>query len=372
MEVKTLKEKESSTLNQTKILRQETTQKESSLNTESQSLQNLEITVNLVKECREKDIIGGNWTLVGLKNENSFLIGTSRNGLRLIDNGLDLYSDINRLSDDSLYDIIFISVINCYLIASYEKLYRKNIDDRPPYLYLDLKCGFRLGTYLRYSDKNYKLVINKDRVNISVIDLKAKKLAIEMNKEVGKSITDFRVFGESQKRVVSVTEDGYIILYSLGHAHKLGIVARHQLDLIKTRKESLISVSVCPKDKYAVVEIAQNKGLYPCSRMLVYKLIAGTLIKTTSIDCSNQKIGFKYALDCFGYFGKCILWVGLTRDQLTQVYYYDTERAELRELQESRVNHQEDRPVRLHHLNRKLYYTGMNGQLLSLRFILNY
>ena len=73
------------------------------------------------------------------------------------------------------------------------------------------------------------------------------------------------------------------------------------------------------------------------------------------------------SLRCLGYFGKNILWIGLSDNTIggLQVCDDDTEKQELKELKDKRVDHQEVEPQELHPLGNKFYYTGRDGRLMS-------
>ena len=102
--------------------------------------------------------------------------------------------------------------------------------------------------------------------------------------------------------------------------------------------------------------------------MMMLKVNNNTLVKLHSVDQNSLNLGDKWALDCFGSFGRYILWVGLSMwgNGIAQVYEYNTDKGELRELQDKGVSHLEKNPNKLHRLGTKFYYTGYNGKLMSL------
>ena len=334
-----------------------------------QGITGMTISVETVKELKGDGFVGEDWTYLALKDESSFMIGTHHEGFKVVEKDNVLYSGKLPVGNVWLGDIIYVKPLNCYFIDHNDKLYRKDVDHHPPYLYMDVKCGYRVGASFIYSAINDRLIINKDWQNISAISLGTKTTEIEVEKNVGDFIRDFRLFGEEEDRVVSATEDGHIILYRLDYAEKSGeVVAHSKIELIKDREEQPRSLSVCDQNQYVFVEIRKNGDPYICSRMMVFKITEDYLIKKATIDQSNENIGYKIALECYGYVGAHILWIGLSGNEngVAQVYDYDTESGLFRELEEKRVGHQEEDPTKIHRLGDKFYYTGEEGKIMRL------
>ena len=82
-----------------------------------------------------------------------------------------------------------------------------------------------------------------------------------------------------------------------------------------------------------------------------------------------MKSGQKLALECFRYLGRHIVWVGLSSNPngYVQVYHYNTDTDEFKELVHLSVRHMELNPTKLHLLKNKFYYTGEFGKVMSLK-----
>ena len=335
-------------------------------------IKHLELEVEKVKDCKKTGVVGGDCTLLAVKNNFSYLIATSKKGLTLVEEAAQIYSGMHPVAYGSLRDIAYIPPLDCYLMAHEDKLYRKDIDDKTAYLFMDIKCGWRPGCCFRSSNTDQRLVTVKDMSKISVIDLEARKIEMEMEKKLGNEIMDFKLFGEEQRRIVSVTKDGYVILYNLGSGRRRGGVTDcKEIEQMEEREEGGNSVAVCERNEYVLVEVRKSVHPFLCSRMLVFKLNRDSLVMTAGIDLFSQKIGFKCALESCGYGDGRALWVGLTRDDKgpIQLYGFDTRSGELDELVDKRVSHQEKYPRNLHYLKGKFYYTGSKGKVMSLRLI---
>ena len=332
-------------------------------------LEDLQVGVERMKDCSKENVIGGHNSVIGFKNMKSYLIATETKGIILIEDGTQFYQGQLLVEDGELLDISYTPPIKCYLIAHDDAIYRKDINNKPPFLYLDVSCGWRHGVCFRYSPLNQRIILIKDETNIALLNPKTKKIELELEKRVGNRIMDFRVFGEHEDRAVSITWDGHILLYSLGFGQRRGVIDYSLMELIEDRDERGVSIAVCHKNEYVLVEITGWTDLSIVSRMLIFQVKEDSLVNKACFEQYSTNLLYKYALECCGYAGSHVLWVGLSRDDngVVQLYDYDIDAEELRELKEKRISHQEKCPLKLHRLDGKFYYTGWEGQLMSLR-----
>ena len=329
-----------------------------------------DLIVNKIKDQSTEEIIGGHWTHLALKNPACYLIATMTKGLRLIDNTELLYSAKLPVSGEAwLNDLIYIKSKDCYLMNLNHKIYKKDIDRKPPTLLLDLKCGNRVGASFKYSEVHDRLIVNMYWKRIGVVDLLHEKVEFTVDLYSGTNITDFRVFGEWEDRVICITADGFIFLMKLNYPQKVGSIADfHNMELIESRKEKGASVAVCKKDRFVFVEIGCQKEPFYCSRIAIFEITSGSLVKKVMVDRFQQEIVGKLALSCYSYIDNYIIWVGLAggEDGVAQVYSYETTSGVLKELEEKRVSHRELNPVKLNRYNKSFYYIGYRGNLMSL------
>ena len=211
-------------------------------------IEGLHLSVELSKDCHKEGVIGGKDTLVALKSTNSYLVGTWGKGIILTENGAEIYSGSLPVEGKSLRDIIYITPLNCYILSHDKKLYRKDIDDKPAYLYMDVESGNKLGSCFRYSNIHQRLIMIKEETNLSVVNLETKEVEIELKKSAGNYIADFRVFGEQEDRVISLTHDGNVFVCEIDYAEKKGSVKSHHTEILdKKRDESIRSISLRKK-----------------------------------------------------------------------------------------------------------------------------
>ena len=315
------------------------------------------------------NIIGGNWTFLALKNPKSFLIGTKGYGLKLIDNGFQVYtSAVTNATFTSLLGMIYIETKDYYLMGYNGKIYRKNIDSKDPYLFIDLKIGVRIGACFRFSKLNNRLITIREKHWISMVDLETKTVDAEIKNLRVQSIWDFKIFDEKEKSVISVTKGGLIEIFKMNYLTQGGYtIDHHDLELNRSM-ETASSLAVCVKSRNVLVLI-KNLVSSNSTRMVIFELNKRRLIMNAQLSLEGERIPEQFSLDCHTYAGQKILWVGLstTRYGSVHVYEYDTQSSELRELSSTRAAHKEIDPVSFHRHRNWYYYTGSLGKLMRFK-----
>ena len=313
-------------------------------------------------------ILGGDWTFLALKNPTSFLIGTKGRGLKMVEDGKEIFTSNPSSSFRSLLGMIYIETKDYYLMGFSGKIYRKNIDSKDPYLFIDLKVGVRIGACFRFSKLNNRLIATKDKHWISVINPETKKIDIEVKNLHGKSIWDFRLCDKSKGNVISLTKDGHLHICTIEYLFNRGYVTGHMDLELHTYAESASSLTVCEKNQYAVVQI-KNSRRGAITRMIILGFNQHIFFKKAEIDLEGERIPEQLAFGCYGYAAQKILWVGLstTRYGCVHVFEYDTQSEELRELIDKRVENEEIDPVSFHRYDNWYYYTGSSGKLMRFK-----
>ena len=338
---------------------------------ERQKLKKMEIRLTRVANHYEDGVIGQEITVMAIKNESSYLIGTNKTGLKLIENETMIFSKSFEVENKRLNDIVYISHFDSYFLGLGNQIYRKNIDESPAFLYFDVGVAARISSCFRYSDLHQRLIITKDKENIAVVNLEAKEVEIEIETEEGDGITDFRLFGDKDDKVVATCGNGYILQFDLNYGEKIGkLLNSLKIELNGQRKEAPITIEVSKKDQYALVEIGQKSG-HLCSRMMILKLESEFISIKASIDCFSQNLRDKYAISCFGEIGTRVVWVeASTHQALVQVFVYDKETNIFEELESKRVFSSENYPSKLHRLGDDYYFTGDRGTIVRMKLII--
>ena len=259
------------------------------------------VKVETIKNHFKEKFIGESLTHIAIKNPKSYMIATWNEGLIIIDEGKVIYSARFPFKKDILRDLIYIKQFDSYFMDHDNQLYRKDINDKYAYVWMNIRCGFVSGGSFAYSDLNEKLIVNKDKDTISAVDLKAKKVEIEIPKSVGTGIFNFKIFGEKENQVAAITEDANVVLYELDYGRKKGAVVGHtKIDLIEDRKEKGIALGVGDKGQFLLVEIRGCKAKYTyfSSRVAVLKVNGKSLTISSIIDVFSQEITQKNAIEC--------------------------------------------------------------------------
>ena len=243
-------------------------------------IEGIEVVVKEVNDFWETGLIGDDWTFLSMKNHNSFLIGTDKNGVLLFENGAKIYSGkIGKHAKDEgrLCGMIYIPCLNCYFLADPKILYRKGINNRPPspFMYFD-DLGLPSTLFLRYSRPLQRLIICEESITVYVVNPKRRKLEMVFDHDCdGLYLYAFTVFGEKEDQILAATDHGYFILYSINYAQKRGYVDYCQEELKGNNypTEHISSLAVCENNKYLLVEVARDGIMrFKSSRMLIYMI----------------------------------------------------------------------------------------------------
>ena len=307
-----------------------------------------------------------------MKDENSYLVWEeNEGGFKIKENGTQLFFIPSAKDNDgsrlySLEDAIYFPPLNCYLLAAYNRLYRKDIDSKPPYLMMGVELGgLKSGHSLIYSKIHKRVLSIKDRKNILVINPMAKEVEIEVEKTVRGSILEFKLFGEQEDRVVAVTTFGQVLLYELNYQEKTGSLKAKE-DLIKIESKICLNLplAVCLKNKYCCVRIRNPTP----SPMKILQVNSDSFVEKGIIDSSSIQEGSTLGpLECYCYMGSHILWVWIAKkDGLVHVYDYNTETGDFMELEDKRVEHLGYEPKKMVRFGGKFYYPGENNVLMRL------
>ena len=129
-------------------------------------------------------------------------------------------------------------------------------------------------------------------------------------------------------------------------------------------------MAVSPKKDYALIEIyGGEEEPFKTSRMILIELNGKEFTTKATLDCFDQQIGFKYSLDCFGYVGNYLIWVGLSvNDGNLHLYEYEVGAGELRELENKRRRGVKSLfACQLHRMGSEYFYTGNDGNIMKVK-----
>ena len=98
----------------------------------------INLSIRRINYGDRPEFIRGLWTFFACKNPTSFAIGTDDHGLLVIENLVKIYSQRFAGDENRLKSIIYIDNLDCYLLHCNNRIYRKDVDTHPPYLFIDV------------------------------------------------------------------------------------------------------------------------------------------------------------------------------------------------------------------------------------------
>ena len=330
------------------------------------------ISLAQITNVSDSEIIGGHWSFFAFKNPTSFAIGTSGNGMKVIENSKLIHSvpfPTGVLAD--LLDIIYIEQLDCYLLNYNDNIYRKDIDDKPPYLYMDINSNWRVRKFFRYSKVNQRLFVISS-AKLKVINLLRKQVEIEIriNREESEFV-DFRLLGLKEKKLFYLTVKGNIKMCSLSYdLKKICTRTNFKIQPFEGRREIWRYITVCDKSKYLFVHSSEQYSS-KSSRMMVLEVKERSLVPLAEINEFQLNTRLKSTLGFWRYIGEHILWAAPNKlEGSIHIYDFNTESGELKELtDEKRVKHEEFYVYKLSRLEDRLYYAGNRGEIMELSLV---
>ena len=317
-------------------------------------------------DLQEPDLL--KLSLIGFKNPTSYLIGTTTTGIKLIENKIQTYAADHLPGDPNQFcGIIYISHLNCYLLVFEARIYRKDINENPAYVFMDLNCGSRIGA-LKYLALNKRLIFPKDGKNLAVLNLDTKQVEIEIEVEVNwirGFIQSLAIFPNNENKIAFLTSEGWLYFYWISYELRR-VCAKHRHQVFFNRG---LSLAVCNEGKYVLVALC-NPHTSLLSQINLYSVNDRTFKHSAYLDQMDQSILVSDAFSYYGRIGNHIIWVSLCFGHVS-FYCFNTktgEREDLRELKEKRVYHTESYPRQIYRFGDMFYFFGDREKLIRLFF----
>ena len=200
--------------------------------------ENLEVVLEEIHD-HSGSLIGGHPTFTAIKNEGSYIVATDEKGVLVIDERTQIFLDKLPPGPKRLSDLVYANHLDSYLLDFDGKIYRKDIDENPPYLFIDLDCGQGYGRNFKYSQLNKRLIVLGAGDRIVVVNLETKQVEIEIKPDPDDPYTnDLILFGRKEDKLVWITHCGVVNLASLNYGSK-EIASKNglQVQLIEERGE---------------------------------------------------------------------------------------------------------------------------------------
>ena len=326
--------------------------------------------VELAIYSEKSELIGGDFSQIALKNVKSYALATTTKGLLVIENGNQIFLGKLPGKYARLSDITYSRLLNCYLICVDRKIFRKDVDNEPPYRFLKISVSMKYGNSIRISEMNKRMIVNSGKRVFYFVNLITHKTEWSLKGLLKSGVQDFEIFGSKENKLVYLTSNGSLFLYNLDLKRRRVL----SMSWLKCEgdEEDGSSLAVSPQHKYICVELGLfRQGL--CSRIILYEVKTNFLSLVAQIHPFDQGVdlGWKKAFCGVGCIQDCALFLGLTMldtGQFLQVYKYDIKTNKFSEMENNRIEHQEQEPMRIQRIEDSLYYTGMLAKVMRIGF----
>ena len=292
--------------------------------------------------------------------------------LKVIKNGKEIYSELPPDLCSVICPSVYVDTLDCFFFIQKNNLYRKDIDDQPPRIYLGLGPDTTSPSKLWYSSVNQRLIgcVNSGNwVKLIVINLKKKKIEVQFHEKLGQSFSSFELFGKNQNQFVFLTRSGRVVLRVFNFFLKKAIKSKSiRIALLNhlNRVEYARGLAVSDDEKYIFVQLVGEFSFF--SRLAVLsndRNRNGFVLKTILNPNFVQSPEFKI-LRCFGCFQNHVLCIGMEkrRDSSIRVYDYSIKEDSLRELEEKSVSHQVVRLQWIKRFGNSFFYASEDGNYM--------
>ena len=309
--------------------------------------------------------------LIAFKGPGSYLIGNLRQGIKIIENGSEIYSGLIVEGATSLSSIEYIWPLDCYLIACGNNIYRKDIDSKPPYIFLEKGLKYTIPRFVNNSKTILRYLCIVDHENIHLVNTFSRKREISLIKRSAGYLRNLKLFNSRISKLICTSDEGRVLAFSYHSATKRILSrASYKPKLMIRRGETPVKfeLAVCPKAEYIMLALGSDRAKIKASRVMVLRMKGSVISCEAQLDEWTTNLRLKTALSCYGYLGKVVYFFGMTINEsgTIQSYEFDTRSGGFKELTEMRVSHGERFPCRVQQFRNSFYYTGNNLKVMRL------
>ena len=324
------------------------------------------------EESGISSITTNNYCQMALKNPETFMVLSDESGIHLIKNNIEVHSQTHPVEfGRALRGPVYITHLDRFLFLNSTKIYLKEINERPFYLWMDLSPHCKYVTFLGYSPMNERLIAlvsSKNSNKLLSINLDTKTVEIDLKQKLVQAPKNLIIFGENENHLLVLNESGVLSWICLNYEMRKVLSSHfYKIGKMKNLREEARSMVVCDKNRFILVDLYKN--LSYSSRMVLLEINRGKLTEKAVYDCFAENNNYKIALSCCGYFGGHILWIGLeffSQTNNAQIFDFDLETGELKELRDKRIGHEEYCPTEMYRHGNQFFYTGLNGKVMKL------
>ena len=176
------------------------------------------------------------------------------------------------------------------------------------------------GQKLKLGFSRKMLIFQQDAHNIIGVEINAEGVAGLSHQLVANfdsEIHDFGVLGRRQNYIVVISKNGgRLVIFHYKKRGSQSTRVKEQIITINSDQESLINLTVCPKNRFVSLVGYQLKMFLTQSNVLVLEFNGEKLAPRKSVVAKQPKevLGMPYSPVFVGYFGQNLLLAALSQD----------------------------------------------------------
>ena len=276
---------------------------ENSKSSSATSTKVAKLVVKKIRKHEDEGMIGGSFTFLAVKNHSNYLIATYGKGLKLVKNSEEIYKTALPHPNSIITAVRYIKDINAYLLCIGAKIYRKDINSLPHYLFIDIDVCYKPCGGFKYSSINRKLIVARNYHNITLIDLKTRKLEVTMKKRRSPSTMDFVLLGDEEEFVLVITSYRFISLYCLTRRYVAEVTGAMIWDYFVEQADDRIretgyALKTDPTKKFVLAQLVIPGSPWRSSRILIFEFLGKKLKLRGSFDALENGVN-SYIRICF-------------------------------------------------------------------------
>ena len=310
-------------------------------------------------------------TLIAFKDKDSYLATQQNKGYSLLEAGKEIVS--KKPEKCNFYDVEYASGYYFLYEGSGKELLRKSIDGTSleRWYKIDLTNGWGGGKCIRVALKGQALAVNRAKKNISILEILLDGSVgwrIDIEKDLGGHLWDHQVFGEAMDLVLSLTNDGWIVVH---HIDLDGVKATQRCKYktqFTERVEETSTIAVCPKNRFLMVHTRVNTR---ASRVLIMEFFGDRIQQRSSFDVYQQNIKYFHTAEFYGYVGNLLLLTAITwSEPMSKIlsFSFDPKKGELVECGRFRKEIKTKKVRKLVKVDDVFFYSDLSSNLVMIKY----
>ena len=311
--------------------------------------------------------IGGAYTMVAMKNKNSYCLATDKNGYVLYEGGKKINDGHFKENANFFKSIVYVKDVDAYFMVLSHKIYKKQINGLNPDLWLDGNFGSSWITPFEYSSKNKRIFTTIAKNAIAVIDPKTQGVEFQLRLDFTKYIQRYRFIGKNHEYVVFGTWNRHLGLFKYDTKAKTG----HLVTKVQVQSQHcpyIDNLEVDSTEKVLLVSCLNAKLIQ--ANLAVYELRNNRFTFKSSVAYTGDFKKIR-ALVFYKYYDNFATFIAMDSSSqgLIDVVRYDIHTGELSRENEKILASGAANVGALQRLGELFYLAGQGGQVCRVRLV---